>query len=113
MRYAVVIEKAKKNYSAYLPDVPGCITTGKSVEETLNNLREALSLHFEGMRADGDAIPDPTTLVDYLDMDVARANQPTKTRDSSESVVRPSKPGKRRENAGRKGGTFRMRVSTT
>jgi predicted RNase H-like HicB family nuclease len=73
MRYAVVIEKASKNYSAYLPDVPGCVSTGKTVAETLSNLREALAMHFQGMIEDGDAIPDPTTLVDYLDVSVLAA----------------------------------------
>jgi predicted RNase H-like HicB family nuclease len=68
MRYAVVIEKAKRNYSAYIPDVPGCVSTGKTVEQTLANLREALEFHFEGMREDGDTIPDPETLVDYIDV---------------------------------------------
>lgn len=70
MRYAVVIEKAKRNYSAYIPDVPGCIATGKTVQETLSNMREALEFHFEGMREDGDKIPDPETLVDYIDVGV-------------------------------------------
>ena len=70
MRYAVVIEKAKRNYSAYLPDVPGCIATGPTVQETMNNLREALALHFKTMRAEGDPIPDPQTLVDYIDAEL-------------------------------------------
>jgi predicted RNase H-like HicB family nuclease len=68
MRYAVVIEKAKRNCSAYIPDVPGCVATGKTVQQTLSNLREALEFHFEGMREDGDKIPDPETLVDYIDV---------------------------------------------
>ena len=68
MRYAVVIEKAKRNYSAYIPDVPGCVSTGKTVQQTLGNLREALEFHFEGMREDGERIPDPETLVDYIDV---------------------------------------------
>ena len=62
MRYAVVIEKAPKNYSAHLPDIPGCVATGKTVAETLASLREALEMHIAGMREDGDPIPDPTTL---------------------------------------------------
>ncbi len=70
MRYAVVIEKAKRNYSAYIPDVPGCIATGKTVQQTLSSLREALEFHFDGMREDGDKIPDPETLVDYIDVGV-------------------------------------------
>jgi len=70
MRYAVVIEKAKQNYSAYVPDVPGCVATGKTVQQTLNNLREAVEFHFDGMREDGEAIPDPQTLVDYIEVGV-------------------------------------------
>ena len=70
MRYAVVIEKSKRNYSAYLPDVPGCVATGRTVQETVGNLREALALHFEAMRNDGDPIPDPQTLVDYIDAEL-------------------------------------------
>jgi predicted RNase H-like HicB family nuclease len=73
MRYAVVIEKASKNYSAYLPDVPGCISTGKSVAQTLSNLREAMAMHFQGLIEDGESIPDPSTLVDYLDVGIVAA----------------------------------------
>ena len=62
MRYAVVIEKATKNYSAYLPDVPGCVAGGKTVEETLSLLREALVMHFNAMNDDGEIIPDPDSL---------------------------------------------------
>jgi predicted RNase H-like HicB family nuclease len=67
MRYAVVIEKAKRNFSAYLPDVPGCVATGRTVQQTLDRLREALAMHFDGMQEDGEPIPDPQTLVDYID----------------------------------------------
>ena len=70
MRYAAVIEKAKRNYSAYLPDVPGCVATGRTVQQMLGRLREALTAHFEAMQEDGDPIPDPQTLVDYIDADV-------------------------------------------
>ncbi len=72
MRYAVVIEKAARNYSAYLPDVPGCIATGKTVAGTLANLREALEMHLADMQENGEAIPDPTTLCDSLDIDLGR-----------------------------------------
>jgi predicted RNase H-like HicB family nuclease len=70
MRYAVVIEKAKRNYSAYLPDVPGCIATGRNVQQTLERLREALSMHFDGMQEVGEPNPDPQTLVDYIDAEL-------------------------------------------
>jgi len=92
MRYAVVIEKAKRNYSAYIPDVPGCISTGKTVQETLNNLREALEFHFEGMREDGDKIPDPETLVDYIDVGV----QTTSINGLHTEIQSPGETGRRK-----------------
>lgn len=55
--YLIVIEKGAKNYSAYSPDVTGCVSTGKTVEETLKNMKEALEFHFEGMFEDGEEIP--------------------------------------------------------
>lgn len=69
-RFLIVIEKADGNYSAHAPDVPGCITVGDTVEETKQNMREALEFHFEGMREDGDSIPEPSTLADYVDVEV-------------------------------------------
>ena len=68
MRYAIVIEKADNNYSAYVPDVPGCIATGATVDEVKRNLADALQFHFEGMRADGEGLPQPSSSVDYLDV---------------------------------------------
>ena len=53
MRYAIVIEKAENNYSAYVPDLPGCVATGKTVEETRQQINEAIELHLRGMREDG------------------------------------------------------------
>lgn len=58
-QYLVVIERTATGYSAYSPDVPGCITTGESVEETTSNMREALTLHLEMLRSDGDPLPLP------------------------------------------------------
>jgi predicted RNase H-like HicB family nuclease len=57
MRYAVVIEKAKNNYSAYVPDLPGCVTTGKTIEEIERNIKEAIEFHIEGLKEDGLPIP--------------------------------------------------------
>ena len=66
MEYAVVIEHAAgTNYSAYVPDLPGCVSTGDTVEEVSRNIQEAIEFHLEGMRADGDPIPEPTTQVTY------------------------------------------------
>ncbi len=67
-RYAIVVEKAESNYAAYVPDLPGCIATGATVEETERLLREAIELHVEGMREDGLPIPEPSSRVNYLDV---------------------------------------------
>jgi predicted RNase H-like HicB family nuclease len=68
MRFAIVIEKAATNYGAYVPDLPGCVATGETIEETERLLREAIELHLEGMRQDGLAIPEPTSRVEYLEV---------------------------------------------
>ena len=65
-RYLIVVEKANDNYSAYAPDVPGCAATGDTQEEAERNLREALELHLQGLIADGEPIPEPSTLADYV-----------------------------------------------
>ena len=64
--FLVVIEKGEANYSAYSPDVPGCIASGASVEETLTNIRSALEFHLEGMAEHGDPLPIPRTLNFYV-----------------------------------------------
>lgn len=68
MRYAVVIENAGDNYSAYVPDLPGCVATGTSVQETEEAIRHAIELHLEGLRADGVSIPQPSSRVDYIEV---------------------------------------------
>ncbi len=68
MRYAVIIEQAEGNYSAYVPDLPGCITTGTTIEEIEQNIREAIELHLEGLREDGLPIPVPSTVVEYCEL---------------------------------------------
>ena len=67
MRYAVVIEKAEGNYSAYVPDLPGCVATGASVADAEAEIREAIRFHIEGLQADGTPIPPPTTIADYVE----------------------------------------------
>ena len=67
MKYLIIIEKGENNYSAYSPDVAGCAATGKSVEETLENMREALEFHFEGMLENGEEIPAPKSLNYYIE----------------------------------------------
>ena len=68
MRYAIVIEKAEGNYSAYVPDLPGCVATGATVKEVETQIREAIEFHLEGMRKDGTAIPQPASRVEYVDV---------------------------------------------
>jgi len=68
MKYAVVIEKAEGNYSAYVPDLPGCIATGATVEEIETEMREAIAFHIDGMREDGLPVPDPTSQVEYIEL---------------------------------------------
>jgi predicted RNase H-like HicB family nuclease len=67
MRYAVVIEMAGGNYSVYVPDLPGCIATGATVEETEQTIREAVLFHIEGMREEGLAIPEPRATLTYVE----------------------------------------------
>jgi predicted RNase H-like HicB family nuclease len=68
MRYAVVIEQAEGNYSAYVPDLPGCIATGATLAETAQAIREAVEFHLDGLRDDGDPIPPATSRVDYVEV---------------------------------------------
>ena len=68
MRYAIVIEKAENNYAAYVPDLLGCVATGKTIEETQQQIREAIELHLRGMREDGLTIPEPSSSVDYVEV---------------------------------------------
>ena len=67
MRYAVVIEKAESNYSAYVPDLPGCVATADTVAAVENEIRDAIRFHIEGLRADGIAVPEPTSIADYVE----------------------------------------------
>jgi predicted RNase H-like HicB family nuclease len=67
-RYAVVIEQGSNNLSAYVPDLPGCVTTGQTVEEIERNIREAIELHLEGMAEDGEPIPEPSTLTREIEV---------------------------------------------
>ena len=68
MKYAIVIETAKNNYSAYVPDLPGCVATGSTIEEVENQIREAIKFHLDGMREDGEPIPPPSSHVEYVDV---------------------------------------------
>ena len=68
MRYAIVIEKIESNYSAYVPDLPGCIATGATVEEVESAIREAIEFHLSGLREDGFDIPPPSSHVEYIEV---------------------------------------------
>lgn len=68
MRYAIVIENAGPNYSAYVPDLPGCVATGGTAEEAEREIREAIEFHLEGLREDGSPIPPPSSSVRYVDI---------------------------------------------
>ncbi|MEE9212146.1 MAG: type II toxin-antitoxin system HicB family antitoxin [Phycisphaeraceae bacterium] len=70
-RYAVIIERSKDGYGAYVPDLPGCVAVGDTVEEVERLIREAIEFHIEGLREDGLPIPEPTTLCEYIDAKVA------------------------------------------
>jgi predicted RNase H-like HicB family nuclease len=67
MRYAIVIEKAGGNFSAYVPDLPGCVATGATIPEVETEIREAIRFHIDGLRADGAAVPAPTSIAEYIE----------------------------------------------
>ena len=67
MRYAVVIEKAEGNYSAYVPDLQGCVATGVTVAAVEEEIRDAIRFHIEGLKADGATVPEPTTIAEYVE----------------------------------------------
>ena len=68
MRYAIVIETAGTNFSAYVLDLPGCVATGATIEEAEANIREAIQFHIDGLREDGQPIPPPSSRVDYVEV---------------------------------------------
>jgi predicted RNase H-like HicB family nuclease len=68
MRYAIVIEQARNNYSAYVPDLPGCVATGSTIEEVEIQIREAISFHLDGLREDGIPFPHPASRVEYVEI---------------------------------------------
>ena len=67
MRYAVVIEKAGQNYSAYVPDLPGCIATAATVELVEREIRAAIRFHIDGLKQDGSPVPAPTSIAEYIE----------------------------------------------
>jgi predicted RNase H-like HicB family nuclease len=65
-KYLVVVEKVKENFSAYSPDLPGCVATGGTLEETEKNMQEAIELHIKGLREDSLPIPTPQAVAEYV-----------------------------------------------
>ena len=77
MRYAVVIEKGERNYSAYVPELPGCVSVGDTLEEVKAEIREAIEFHLEGMREDGLPIPAPPSRAEHVEVgDKPRRGRP-------------------------------------
>ena len=68
MKYAVVIERSPNNYAAYVPDLPGCVSTGATEDEVVRRIREAIEFHLEGMREDGLPIPEPLSTVAVVEI---------------------------------------------
>jgi len=69
-RYPVIIERSRKNYSAYSPDLPGCVATGATVKETLARMRTAIKFHLEDLKKEGQLIQKPSTKVKYLEISI-------------------------------------------
>jgi predicted RNase H-like HicB family nuclease len=70
-KYAVIFEKSRTGYGAYVPDLPGCVAAAATLEETDKLIRGAIEIHLEGMREDGDEIPTPTTLAEMVEVTAA------------------------------------------
>ena len=68
MKYLVIFEKGESSYGAYVPDLPGCVAVGESLQEVKHSIREAVAMHLQKMRKDGDEIPEPSSQSDYLDL---------------------------------------------
>jgi len=68
MRYAVVIERGERNYSAYVPDLPGCVSVGETMDEVKSEIREAIEFHLAGLREDSLPIPNPSSTADYVEV---------------------------------------------
>ncbi len=68
LKYPVIIERSEKNYSAYSPDLPGCVATGGTIRETLSRMRTAIRFHLEGLKKEGCEILEPSTKVKYIEI---------------------------------------------
>ena len=70
-RYAVVFEKTPNNWAAYVPDIPGCVTTGNTLDDTRRLIAEAIEFHIEGMRLHGETVPEPTAIAESIAVQAA------------------------------------------
>lgn len=68
MRYAVIIEKGEKSYGAYVPDLPGCVAAGNTVEEAKELIREAIEFHIEGLKENGEPVPKPSSSIEFIEV---------------------------------------------
>lgn len=68
MRYAIVIEGVPGSYSAYAPDLPGCVSVGETLDDIVRAMEEAIRLHLDGLREDGLPIPEATSLIEYIEL---------------------------------------------
>ena len=68
MKYTIVIEKGENNFSAYVPDLPGCISTGSTIEEVKINIHDAIEFHIEGLKKDGEEIHLPVSISDSVEV---------------------------------------------
>ena len=68
MKYLIIIEKSETGYSAYSPDLPGCVSTGSTTEETEVNMREAIEFHIDGLKEYGNDIPEPSSRSSYVEI---------------------------------------------
>ncbi|MGF1601088.1 MAG: type II toxin-antitoxin system HicB family antitoxin [Thermosynechococcaceae cyanobacterium] len=68
MRYAVILEEGTNSFGAYVPDLPGCVAVGETSEEVMKLIQEAIQFHIEGLQADGQPVPKPASMAEYVDL---------------------------------------------
>jgi predicted RNase H-like HicB family nuclease len=71
MRYAVIVEEGESSFGAYVPDLPGCAAVGETKEEVLQLIQEAIEFHIEGLREDGQPVPEPSSSIEYIEVAAA------------------------------------------
>ena len=71
MKYAVIVEEGKNSFGAYVPDLPGCVAAASTKEEVLKLIQEAIEFHIEGLRAEGEPVPEPSSIIEYVEVEAA------------------------------------------